>query len=165
MNIVPIPERGGERALSQTDGRIAWEIAAEIADIPTILARYGLTPATFQKKLKDPMFRGAIREAKALWKSDMNVKERIRLKAAFLVEDSILDIFAIIKNEQMPVAAKLEAFEKLMKTADMTPKTGVQPATAAGFKVVIQMGDSPGQQVTIDGHALAAPEDSALPVG
>lgn len=155
MNIVPVPEHGGENAISQTDGRIAWEIAAEISDVPTICTRYGLSVSDFRNKLKDPMFRMAIREAKALWKSDLNVQQRIRLKAAFLVEDSILDIFAIIKNEQMPVAAKLEAFEKLMKTADMTPKAGKgDGSTAAGFKVVIQMGDSPQQKVIIDGHAI-----------
>ncbi len=155
MNLVPLPEHGGENAISQTDGRIAWEIAAEISDIPTICTRYGLSMSDFKKKLADPMFRTAIREAKAMWKSDLNVQQRIRLKAAFLVEDSILDIFAIIKNENMPVAAKLEAFEKLMKTADMTPKAkGAEGGTASGFKVVIQMGDSPSQKVVIDGHTL-----------
>lgn len=159
MNVVPIPEHGGEMAISQTDGRIAWEIAAEIADVPTILTRYGLTVADFRNKLKDPMFRQAIREAKALWKSDLNVQQRIRLKAAFLVEDSILDVFAIIKNENMPAGTKLEAFEKLMKTADLTPKTKAEGATAAGFKVVIQMGNSPDQEVRIDGHVV---EQAAL---
>jgi hypothetical protein len=162
MNIVPMPEHGGEHALSQTDGRIAWEIAAEIADVPTILTRYGISPQGFKNKLKDPMFRMAIREAKALWKSDMNVKERIRVKAAMLVEDSLLDVFAIIKNENMPAASKLEAFEKLMKTADLAPKTGATQATAAGFKVVIQMGDSPSQQVTIDGLTVNDSAPAAL---
>lgn len=157
MNVVPIPEHGGEHAISQTDGRVAWEIAAEIADVPTILTRYGISPTEFKSKLRDPMFRQAIREAKSLWKSDLNVQQRIRLKASFLVEDSLLDIFAIIKNENMNAGAKLEAFEKLMKTADLAPKAKADGATAAGFKVVIQMGDSPGQQVTIDGHTLEAP--------
>lgn len=163
MNIVPLPEHGGEHAISQTDGRIAWEIAAEIASVPMILTRYGISLSDFKKKLRDPMFRVAIREAKALWKSDLNIQQRIRLKAAFLVEDSILDIFAIIKNEQMPVASKLEAFEKLMKTADLAPKAKTDGAPAAGFKVVIQMGDSPGQEVRIDGRVVNEPETPALP--
>lgn len=159
--MIPIPEHGGEHALSQTDGRIAWEIAAEIADVPTILTRYGISAEGFKRKLKDPMFRMAVREAKALWKSDLNVKERIRIKAAMLVEDSLLDVFAIIKNENMPAASKLEAFEKLMKTADLAPKTGVQPATAAGFKVVIQMGAT-AQEVQIHGHVVEQAAQAAL---
>jgi hypothetical protein len=161
VNIVPMPEHGGEHALSQTDGRIAWEIAAEIADVPTILTRYGISADGFKKKLRDPMFRMAIREAKAVWKSDLNVTQRIRVKAAMLVEDSLLDVFAIIKNENMPASSKLEAFEKLMKTADLTPKTNGQPASAAGFKVVIQMGDS-AQEVRIDGHVVNQADSPAL---
>ena len=156
MNLVPVPEHGGEHAISQTDGRIAWEIAAEISDVPTICTRYGISLTDFKTKLKDPMFRTAIREAKALWKSDLNVQQRIRLKAAFLVEDSLLDVFAIIKAEHMPAAAKLEAFEKLMKTADMVPKAGKgDGATAAGFKISIHLGDTPDQRVTIDANALS----------
>jgi hypothetical protein len=156
MNVVPMPETGGEFAISQTDGRLAWEIAAEIAPIPDILKRYGMAPHDFKVKLKDPMFRTAIREAKSLWKSDLNVKQRIQVKAAMLVEDSLLDVFAIIKNENMPAASKLEAFEKLMKTADLAPKAGKPDGSGTGgsFKINIHLGDSPGQQVTIDGTAL-----------
>src|SRR5271166_2741875 len=121
MAQLPVPEYGGEHAISQTDGRLAWELAAEITPVPVLLTRYGISLPDFKQKLKDPMFRQAIREAKSIWKSDMNVQQRIRVKAAFLVEDSILDIFAIIKNESQPAAAKLEAFEKLLKTADMIP--------------------------------------------
>lgn len=158
MNLVPIPELGGERAISATDGRLAWEIAAEIAPIPDILKRYDISPVDFKNKLKDPMFRTAIREAKSMWKSDLNVQQRIRVKAAMLVEDSLLDVFAIIKNENMPAASKLDAFEKLTKTADLTPKAGKgDGGGGSSFKINIHLGDSPAQQVIIDGHALPEP--------
>jgi hypothetical protein len=162
LNSLPIPEHGGERAISQTDGRLAWELAAEITPVTDILARYGITPADFRNKLKDPMFRGAIREAKSIWKSDLNVQQRVRVKAAMMVEDSLLDVFAIIKNESQPAAAKLEAFEKLLKTSDMVPKAGKgDNSTAGAFKINIILGNEPNQQVTINGHtqeSLAAPE-------
>jgi hypothetical protein len=158
-NQVPALESGAAEAISQTDGRLAWEIAAEITPVPDILARYGITPAEFKNKLKDPMFRVAIREAKSIWKSDLNVQQRIRMKAAFLVEDSILDVFAIIKNENHPAAARLEAFEKLIKTADMSPKAGKgDNSTAGAFKIVINLGDAPAEQVTIDGRAIEQSE-------
>lgn len=159
--IIPIPEVGGDKAISQTDGRLAWEIAAEISPIKDILTRYGLTTGEFQTKLKDKLFRSAIREAKILWKSDINVEQRIKLKARFLVEDSLLDIFAIIKNENMAAAPKLEAFEKLMRAADVVPRArsgdGNNPGT--GFKISINLGDSQG--VVIDGHAIS--QDSPVP--
>lgn len=160
MSSLPIPEYGGGAAISQTDGRLAWEIAAEITPMQDLLTRYGISTTDFSKKLKDPMFRTAIREAKSIWKSDLNVQQRIRVKAAFLVEDSILEIFAIIKNESQPAAAKLEAYEKLLKTADMVPKAGKgDSSTASAFKIVINLGDSPDQRINIDGHAI----EQALP--
>jgi hypothetical protein len=151
---LPVPEIGGGEAISQTDGRLAWELAAEITPVKDLLTRYALTPAQFRGKLKDPMFRQAIREAKNLWKSDLNVQQRVRLKAAFLVEDSLLDIFAIIKSENMTAAAKLEAFEKLMKTADLVPRAKDGGAAPGSFKVNIIMGDAPNERVTIDATAL-----------
>lgn len=157
MNLVPVVEHGGQAAISQTDGRLAWELAAEITDVKTLLARYGMTAVDLRTKFKDRMFRQAISEAKKIWKSDMNVKQRIQIKAAFLVEDSLLDVFAIIKNENMPAASKLEAFEKLLRTADLVPRTGQQgqQAAASGFRINIHLGDSPSQQVTIDGSTLS----------
>lgn len=143
-------------AISATDGRIAWEIAAEITTVPDILTRYGITPAEFKKKLQDKMFRKAIAEAKAIWKSDLNVEQRIRLKASFLIEDSLLDIFAMIKSENSPLATKLEAFEKLMKTANLTPKTKGEGATTNGFKINIILGESASEKVVIDAHAITA---------
>ena len=160
---MPLPETGGQHAITQTDGRLAWELAAEIADVPTILKRYELTIPDLKRKLKDPMFRMAVREAKAIWKSDLNIQQRIVVKARLLLEDSLLDVFAIIKQEHMPAAQKLEAFEKLMKAADMAPKTGKAEGVggAGHFKINIILGDRPEQKVIIDANTIeqiAAPQ-------
>jgi hypothetical protein len=157
-SMLPMPEIGGEKAISQTDGRIAWEIAAEITPVKDILVRYGISPADFARKLKDPMFRIAIREAKSIWKSDLNVQQRIRMKAAFLVEDSILDVFAIIKNESQGATARLDAFKKLLETADIMPTKGANAPTAGAFKINIMLGDHPDQRVTIDGTTMSTLE-------
>jgi hypothetical protein len=152
-----IPELGGEQAITPTDGRLAWEIAAEISPIQDTLKRYGISPADFKNKLKDTMFRTAIREAKTLWKSDLNVQQRIKLKASFLVEDSLLDIFKLIKNENSAATAKLEAFEKLMRAGDLVPRSGGKNdgALAAGFKININLG-SPETGVTINATPIEA---------
>lgn len=160
--MLPIPEIGGEHAISQTDGRIAWELAAEITPVPDILVRYGITAHDFKKKLSDPMFRQAIREAKSIWKSDLNVQQRIRMKAAFLVEDSILDVFAIVKNESQGATARLDAFKKLLETADIMPTKQVGNASTAGaFRINIMLGDSPAQTVTIDGTTISQDQIAA----
>jgi len=151
-----VPELGGEQAITHTDGRLAWEIAAEISPVPDILKKFGMSPQEFKNKLKDPMFRTAIREAKSLWKSDLNVQQRIKLKASFLVEDSLLDIFKLIKNENSAATAKLEAFEKLMRAGDLVPRSGAKGdgAVAAGFKISINLGNTPAERMTINATAI-----------
>ncbi|MFI5397586.1 MAG: hypothetical protein ACHQ9S_18775 [Candidatus Binatia bacterium] len=162
MSQLPVPEFGGEKAISQTDGRLAWELASDITPVSDLLTRYGISLNDFKKKLKDPMFRGAIREAKSIWKSELNTQQRIRVKAALMAEDSLLDVFAIVKNESQPAAMRLEAFEKLLKSADLVPKAGSKDQGNAGaFKINIILGSTPAEQVVINGHtqeSLSAPE-------
>jgi hypothetical protein len=156
--MLPVPELGGHSAITATDGRLAWEIASEIDSIPNILKKFGITPQEFKGKLRDQLFRSALREAKIIWKSETNVEQRIKIKARYLVEDSLLDVFAMLKNENLTAAPRLEAFEKLMRAADVVPRTGKagEQAPGGGFKVTINLGDS-GKNVTIDGQSLLGP--------
>jgi hypothetical protein len=66
-------------------------------------------------KAHSPAWAAAYRETERLWKSDMNTQQRIRMKAAFLLEDSLLPLFNIIRNPEMGVTSKLAAIEQLTK--------------------------------------------------
>jgi hypothetical protein len=86
------------------------------------------------------MFRSAYQEAKRLWSSDLNVQERIRLKAAYMLEDSLTDLFKIIKDEGQPSSSKLEAIEKLGKLSQvMAQKTAM---AGENHKIIINVGNS-----------------------
>ncbi len=92
-----------------------------------VLAAYGITPAEFAAKAQNPIFASAFREAKKFWSSDMNAPQRIRMKAAFLLEDSLLTLFNIIRQEGTGAQAKLDAIDQLTKisTVANVPKEGV----------------------------------------
>lgn len=153
MNDLVIPGGG---AINSTDARLIWELVAGVSEAKEVLGRYGMTTADLKRKLKDPMFRSAYHETKQLWASDMNVQQRIRVKAAFLLEDSLLDLFAIVKHESLPVNAKLEAIEKLAKIADVTPgKKDQQTGMAEKFSIQINIGGN-DKAVIIDGSAVNA---------
>jgi len=96
-------------ALSDTDSRLAVEVAVQIRPIAEVLVAYSLTRSDLVRKLKDPMFRDMVKQAKSIWSSDLSIKERIRLKSQVLVEDSLLEIFKIVHNVDMAVPAKLDA--------------------------------------------------------
>jgi hypothetical protein len=69
----------------------------------------------------------------------MNIQQRIRLKAAFLLEDSLLTLFNIIRQDGIGIQAKLEAVEKLVKisTVANVPKEG---AASEKHNITINIG-------------------------
>ena len=124
----PAPPVSGTDAINGHDAQLIWELVSNMRPASQVLASYGLTVTDLQAKVRNGLFASAYREAEKVWKSDMNIAQRIRLKAAFLVEDGMLTIFNVIKQEGIGINAKLEAFEKLMKLSTVTnvPKEGQQ---------------------------------------
>lgn len=144
-------------ALNQTDARLVWELVAEINKPSEIIKRHGLSVADFKAKMKDGLFMAAFREAKAAWKSELNVQQRIKLKAGLLLEDSLMDLMLIVKDPLMATTHKLEATKQLgqlSQTINPKPQVGGE---GSSFKLTINMGDNNPKSVTIDGHALTAP--------
>lgn len=128
------------------DAQLVWELTADITPKGQVLQRYGLTVTDLRLKMKDPMFRAALREARKLWGSDLNVKQRVAMKAAFLIEDSLFDLFKMIKDPQMPPQAKLEAFKKLAEVSQLTQAANKADAVD---KHVIQINIGGAAPVTI----------------
>lgn len=116
------------------------ELAARVNEPALVLEKYGIEPLEL-KFLRDiPAFRTAYREAAAFWKSDANTKERIAVKAAIMVEDSLFDIFDIVKNADSNLAARLDAFKQLKEIAQVDSK-----AVAAGMAA-----GGTGQRISIN---------------
>lgn len=139
-------------ALNGTDQRLIWELVANISPVPDILKRHGLTVPELRSKQKDTMFAAAYREAKSFWDSNPNVKERIRMKAGMLLEDSLEDILLIIKDPQMGAVHKLEATKQLgVLSGAATVKPGTVGDTS-GFKLTINVGGNKG--VTVEGQVV-----------
>lgn len=128
--------------LSDTDSRLAVEVAIRIRPISNILNTYALSRSDLVGKLKDPMFRGMVKQAKTIWGSDLSIKERIRLKSQMLVEDSLLEIFKVIHNDENAIPAKLDAFKQLARVAEVdTPEKG-KGGDGSHFTVSINLGDT-----------------------
>lgn len=139
-------------ALSGSDQRLIWELVANISTVPDILKRHGLTVPELRSKQKDALFAAAYREAKSFWDSNPNVKERIRMKAGMLLEDSLEDILLIIKDPQMGAVHKLEATKQLgVLSGAATVKPGVA-GESSGFKLTINVGGNKG--VTVEGQVV-----------
>jgi len=143
--------------LNSSDAQLIWELVSDISAPSDVLARHGLDKAGLQRKLRNPMFRSAFNETKRLWNADLNVNERIRIKAALMLEDSLPDIYKIIKDDSQPSAAKLEAVEKLGKLSQtMAPKKEGQMGER--HTITINVGDKP---ITIEHMTQPAIEGEA----
>lgn len=129
-------------ALSDTDSRLAVEVAVQIRPIAEVLVAYSLTRSDLVTKLKDPMFRDMVKQAKSIWSSDLSIKERIRLKSQVLVEDSLLSIFQIVHNVENAIPAKLDAFKQLARVAEVDSPERGKGTEGSRFTVSINLGDT-----------------------
>lgn len=126
--------------LNAGDAQLIWELVSNISPAAEVLARHGITAADLQRKTRNSMFRSAYNEAKRLWKGDMNVQERIRLKSAYLLEDSLPDLFKIIKDSAQPSSAKLAAMEQLGKLSQVLVQQ--KGPTGERHTITINVGDN-----------------------
>ena len=129
-------------SISDSDSRLAVEIAVQLRPVPEILKQYDLSRKDLVRKLKDPMFRDMVRQAKSLWNSDLSVKERIRLKSQILVEDSILEIFSMVHNRDNAIPARLDAFKQLARVAEVDSPDRSNADTGSRFTVSINLGET-----------------------
>jgi hypothetical protein len=128
-------------SISDSDSRLAVEIAVQLRPVPEILKQYDLSRKDLVRKLKDPMFRDMVKQAKSLWNSDLSVKERIRLKSQILVEDSILEIFSMVHNRDNAIPARLDAFKQLARVAEVDSPDRSNADTGSRFTVSINLGE------------------------
>lgn len=124
-------------ALNDIDARLILELVAKIDPVAQILERYGLTKEELQTKLGSPIFKSAFLEASRAWKSNPNMKERIRMKAGALLEDTLQDIFMIIRNGQLPASQRLEGTKQLASLAGLAQqKEGVVAASTFTLNII-----------------------------
>jgi len=129
----------GAEGINTVDARLIWDLVSNMRPAADILKNYGLSPGDLAVKAQNEMFAGAYREAQRLWKSDMNITQRIRLKAAFLLEDSLPTLFKVITEVGVSVNAKLAAIEQLQKIA-IVPTDTKRGDSAEKHNITINIG-------------------------
>lgn len=129
-------------AVSDKDSRLAVELAVKIRPVAEILQHYSISRREMADKLRDPMFRDMVKQARSVWNSDLSIKERIRLKSQVLVEDSLLEVFSVIHNPDNAIPAKLDAFKQLARVAEVDSPERGKGDTGSRFTVSINLGDT-----------------------
>ena len=130
---------------------LAAELAVGLLPLPDILKRFDMTSEQLRQLLKVPEFRGMVSQYKREWHEAANAKERIRLKAAVMVEENLIELHRIFNDIELNPTARMDAFKQMTNLADVQPS---KDASASGprFNLTLNLGnDSP---VTIDAEAI-----------
>lgn len=93
--------------------RIAREVARDLVPVDTIRARFKLTEDEYAAILHSPIFKVRLEEELAVWSASdaMSAVERIKAKAGVVVEESLIEVYALIHDKNEPMAAKIRALE------------------------------------------------------
>jgi len=137
--VAPLPASERLDGITDHDARLIFDLVANLRPKSAVLVQYGMTVQDLASKAQSPMWQAAYRETERLWKSEMNTAQRIRLKAAFLLEDSLVPLSQIVHSQNMPVSSKLQAIEQLTKisTVANVPKDS---ATGERHSITINIG-------------------------
>jgi hypothetical protein len=142
-NPMPVPA-----GVTQADARLAWELVAGISSIADVMRRHNLDFDALDAKKRDPVFKNMLEQYRKHWSSELSVNQRVSLKAALLTEDSLLDVYAIVKDIDASPGQKLEAFGALAKAGEVGAARKDTGISATPVHITINVPGKAG--VTVD---------------
>jgi len=123
-----------------TISQLAREVARDILPTDTVLKRFNLTTRAYETIVDLPFFQRRLEEELAVWNgSDSgSIRQRIAAKAATLIEESLLEVYDMIHNKDLPIAGKVEALKFVARLASME-QGAVRAEDPTDSKVVINI--------------------------
>jgi hypothetical protein len=115
---MPGPLLIGQRQLTEVDlSRIAREIARDIQPLEILLERAGINSEQFERIKQNPIFQTRLMEEAQIWSSTtkQNLRERVSIKAAVAIEELLLDTVNLIRDPDIPGAARVQGLQFLAK--------------------------------------------------
>lgn len=141
--VITVPGTGTSIELGDLKASIAAELAAELCTPEDIRKRYGLSVGQWDRLKVNPMFRGMVADAVKTFRGPLQAGARITKKAEIMLEDSMTDLYSIIKNETSPTGERIKAVQTLADLAGRGAKNNKEELgpKVAGFTLNIKIGD------------------------
>lgn len=113
---------------------VVTELAKDIIEIEDILAHVEISKEEYLKLSQTRAFKDALTVANTEWQGATNTYKRVKLKAAAITEEMMLNLFILARdNKEESLSAKTKLFSEISKIAGLnTP----DPALAAGGGVM-----------------------------
>lgn len=119
--------------------KLAREIAMNFYDIDTILEHHGITSAQYEELRSNPYFQALVRSAIEAWAAAANTNERVKLKAAGMLEEWLPEAHARACDPKESLSAKVEVM-KLVKSLTGFGVTGASESAGERLSVTINLG-------------------------
>jgi hypothetical protein len=98
--------------------RLAREIAMDIKERPGVLKEYKLTETQYEfLEANNDFYKAALQAACIEWHAPLTTQERIKVEAAAILEDSLLDIGSRMRTKSEPLTGVVEAAKLFAKVA------------------------------------------------
>lgn len=138
------PGTGIDIRLSKLSAHMAAEIAAQLSDADTIRERYGISDAQWEVLRKSPAFRNMVEESLKQFSGDLNATARVKLKSGIALEDTIEDLYQMVKSPDTPAPSRVEAAKFLSRISGADKEINGNDINSAGegFSISIYIGDS-----------------------
>jgi hypothetical protein len=120
---------------------IARELAMDVYELPQILEFANVTADEFSHIEKMPRFKQMLENEVATWASSLNVTERVKIKAQYMVEDWLKTAQHDVHDTREPLSSRVQVTRLVTQLAGM----GTSGATIEGgggerFSVTINLG-------------------------
>lgn len=141
MTGITVKQPSPPASLEVTLVKLAREIAMDIHPIETILENYKISPAQWEKISTNPYFTRVLTAEIANWNAAINTQERVKVKAAAMVEEWLPEAHTRLHDPAEVLSSKTELAKLVARLADIGVNgVGVNGAGGERFSVTINMG-------------------------
>lgn len=119
--------------------KLAREVVMDIRNISEVLKEYGLTAKQYKDLATQPYYKKALEIALQEWNSALTTVQRIKVKAAALLEQNLLNLGVRMGQETENLPAVVETGKLLTKLAGIGEQ-GQQQNSGEKFSITISMG-------------------------
>lgn len=120
--------------------RLARDLAIQLRTPDEIREAYKMTHAEFDALLTNPHFIDILTSERTAWLSANNTHERVKIKAATLVEEWLPELYERMNDPREPLNAKIEAGKLAARLAGMGLTNAQVEGVREKFSININIG-------------------------
>jgi hypothetical protein len=148
-----VTKAGVSLRIEDLSPKLAMELGAGLSDVDTIKKRYGLSDQQWEQLRVNPTFRQMVKDAMETYAGDLNADKRIQAKAAMAAEESLLEMFRLVRDESIPPSSRIDAHKHLSRLAKIDKPEDAPSGN--GFTLNIKFSGGP-QEVKVGGAVIDA---------